>query len=655
VSGPAGLSESLSVVYANNVGAGAASASASYPGSDNYLGSSDSKTFTIAKASASISITWDNSTYDGDPNAASAQVDGVGGETDLSPAATLAYHSGSTASGSPLAGAPTDAGTYTVEASFAGNDNYNAKSATKTITIAKAGSTTVVSCAAGPFTYTGSAQTPCSVAVTGAGGLDLTPAPNYADNVNSGTATASYTFAGDANHLGSNGSDTFVIGKAASTTTVTCTAGPFIYNGSAQTPCSVSVTGAGGLNLTPAPSYENNVGAGTATAAYTYAGDANHTGSDDSKQFTIGKASSTTTVTCPAAAQPYTGSAITPCTAAATGAGGLDASRPVSYADNTAVGTASASASFDGDDNHDGSSGSATFAISKAPSVVTVTCGAGPFTYTGSAHEPCTAGVTGAGGLDETLPVTYANNVNAGSAMASASYAGDANHTGDSSSKSFTIAKAPSTVTVTCPSAPIPFTGSAITPCSAKVTGVGGLDQSLTIVYSANVNPGTATASAAFAGDANHLVSNGSATFAIGAWYGIGFYQPIGIASSKWVPAPGAAPAVTADTVWNAAKGGSTIPLKFNLFTTQGGQERTATADVKEFQASKLPACTGGAGDEVVEEFATTGATVLRYDTTGAQFIQNWATPKVSADTCYRVNVRFQDGSAIYAFIKLKK
>jgi hypothetical protein len=549
----------------------------------------------------------------------------------------------------------TGVGTCTVTANQSGNTNYNdAAQVTQAFSVAKAPTTTTVTCSGGPFTYSGSAQTPCSAVVIG-GGLNESLTVNYTDDTGAGTATASATFAGDANHLGSTDSKTFAIGKATSTTTVTCGAGPFTYNGSAQTPCSVSVTGAGGLNLTPAPSYENNVGAGTATASYTYAGDANHTGSDDSKQFTIGKASSTTTVACPAAAQPYTGSAITPCTAAATGAGGLDASRPVSYADNTAVGTASASASFDGDDNHDGSSGSATFAISKAPSVVTVTCSAGPFTYTGSAHEPCTAGVTGAGGLDETLPVTYANNVNAGSAMASASYAGDANHTGDSSSKSFTIAKAPSTVTVTCPSAPIPFTGSAITPCSAKVTGVGGLVQSLTIVYSANVNPGTATASAAFAGDANHLVSNGSATFAIGAWYGIGFYQPIGIASSKWVPAPGAAPAVTADTVWNAAKGGSTIPLKFNLFTTQGGQERTATADVKEFQASKLPACTGGAGDEVVEEFATTGATVLRYDTTGAQFIQNWATPKVSADTCYRVNVRFQDGSAIYAFIKLKK
>ena len=65
-------------------------------------------------------------------------VDGVGGETNLSPAADLTYYSGDDATGTPLAGAPTDAGTYTVEADFAGNGNYKPASATKTITIEKA-------------------------------------------------------------------------------------------------------------------------------------------------------------------------------------------------------------------------------------------------------------------------------------------------------------------------------------------------------------------------------------------------------------------------------------------------------------------------------------------------------------------------------------
>ena len=60
----------------------------------------------------------------------------------------------------------------------------------------------MVTIVGGPFTYTGAAHTPATVAVTGAGGLSLTPTANYANNVNAGTATASYTYAGDDNHAG---------------------------------------------------------------------------------------------------------------------------------------------------------------------------------------------------------------------------------------------------------------------------------------------------------------------------------------------------------------------------------------------------------------------------------------------------------------------
>ena len=142
-------------------------------------------------------------------------------------------------------------------------------------------------------TYTGSALTPCTVSVTGAGGLNLTPTPTYLNNTNAGIATASYTFSGDTNHDGSNDSKVFTIDQAASTTTVTCGAGPFTYKGNPHTPCSVSVTGAGLSLPAPTPTYANNTAAGTATASYTYPGDPNHTSSSDSEDFTIGKASAT--------------------------------------------------------------------------------------------------------------------------------------------------------------------------------------------------------------------------------------------------------------------------------------------------------------------------------------------------------------------------
>ena len=94
-------------------------------------------------------------------------------------------------------------------------------------------------------------------------GWSADPDPVYSNSTNAGTATASYTYAGDANHEGSNDSKDFTIAKAASTTAVSCPAS-VIYDGSAQTPCSVHVTGASGLDLTPTPSYSNNTSAGTA-------------------------------------------------------------------------------------------------------------------------------------------------------------------------------------------------------------------------------------------------------------------------------------------------------------------------------------------------------------------------------------------------------
>src|SRR2546427_3995821 len=81
--------------------------------------------------------------------------------------------------------------------------------------------------------------------------LSLTPNPVYANNTDAGTASASFTFAGDANHDGSSDAKTFEITKAPSTTTVTCTPTE-TYTGAAIEPCSVAVTGAN-LSLTPKP------------------------------------------------------------------------------------------------------------------------------------------------------------------------------------------------------------------------------------------------------------------------------------------------------------------------------------------------------------------------------------------------------------------
>src|SRR5207247_899307 len=99
-------------------------------------------------------------------------------------------------------------------------------------------------------------------------------------------------------------SATIVITPAASLTTVSG-AGSFVFDGSAHA-AGVLVTGAGSLSLTPSPSYSGGCSAApihvaqttptACTASYSFAGDGDHTGSNDSATIVITPAASLTTV-----------------------------------------------------------------------------------------------------------------------------------------------------------------------------------------------------------------------------------------------------------------------------------------------------------------------------------------------------------------------
>jgi hypothetical protein len=93
----------------------------------------------------------------------------------------------------------------------------------------------------------------------------------------------------------------------------------------------------------------------------------------------------------------FTGAAHTPCTVTVTGVSELTQSLAVNYANNTIVGTASASASYDGDANHNGSAGSATFAITQSrPTITWATPAAiNQGTALGAAQLNATASVAG--------------------------------------------------------------------------------------------------------------------------------------------------------------------------------------------------------------------------------------------------------------------
>src|SRR5699024_9576447 len=149
---------------------------------------------------------------------------------------------------------------------------------------------------------------------------------------------------------------------------------------------------------------------------------------------------------------------------------------------------------------------------------------------------------------------------------------------GTSDTVDFTIAKASSTVTVSCPTG-VYFTGAALTLCTAEVTGVGGLKKPVTdLVYSANTAVGTANVVATYAGDANHNGSTGTGSFAILAWRLGGFYQPVDMGG-----------------VVNTVKAGSTVPLKFEIFS--GSTELTSTSAVQGFTVNSVTCATGAVAD----------------------------------------------------------
>jgi hypothetical protein len=132
--------------------------------------------------------------------------------------------------------------------------------------------------------------------------------------------------------------------------------------------------------------------------------------------------------------------------------------------------------------------------------------------------------------------------------------------------------------------------------------------------------------------DAHGNTGTGTFTVTVRSLGLTGFYQPVDM-----------------NGVWNTVKGGSTVPLKFEIFA--GSTELTTVAAVASFTQQHV-VC-GGAALEDAIEVTSTGGTTLRYDGSGGQFIQNWQTPK-QPGACYKVTMRATDGSTLVANFKLK-
>jgi hypothetical protein len=142
-----------------------------------------SRTIVVDKATPTIEISSTRPIYNGQPQAASATVRGIGGAV-LTPHTVL--YNGSTTP-------PINAGTYSIEVQFAGDDNYAATTATGSFTIDKAA----------PYlewlpTITSSYGTPLSAAALNAtsnvaGTFEYSPAAGVVLNVGTHLLTATFT------------------------------------------------------------------------------------------------------------------------------------------------------------------------------------------------------------------------------------------------------------------------------------------------------------------------------------------------------------------------------------------------------------------------------------------------------------------------------
>ena len=264
--------------------------------------------------------------------------------------------------------------------------------------------------------------------------------------------------------------------------------------------------------------------AGSYTVYYKVKGN-NITHSDSSEQsFTVTIAPKTVTaaVSVEPTSYTYTGEAIVPTTVTVKdGTTVIPASEyTVAYGNNTNAGKATVTVK-DQDGGNYVVSGTATFTITKAE-LSGVTVSLKGWTYGDTAKTPTVSGNLGGGNVTYQYKAdnasTYTSTVptNAGTYTVKATVAESANYKAATATGSFTIA--PKTVTdaaVTLSQTSYAYTGRAFQPSVTVKDGTTVIPASeYTVVYTDNINVGTATVTVSDRAGGNYVVS-GTATFTI--------------------------------------------------------------------------------------------------------------------------------------------
>jgi len=409
-------------------------------------------------------------------------------------------------------------GTYTISATLsgAGLSNYNVTSNTGTFTIGKLAASVTPNAASKTYGSADPALTGTLAGFLPADGITATYSRTPGEAVGTYTISATLSGAGLSNYNVTSNTATFTIGKLAASVTPNAASKTYGAADPALTGTLAGFLPADGITATYSRTPGETVGTYTISATLSGAGLSNYAVTSNTGTFTIGKL--TASVTPNAASKTY-GTADPALTGTLTGflaADGITAS--YSRTPGEAVGTYTISATLSGAglSNYNVTSNTGTFTIGKL--AASVTPNAASKTY-GTADPALTGTLTGflaADGITATYSRTPGETVGTYTISATLSGAGLSNYAVTSNTATFTIGKLAASVT---PNAASKTYGTADPALTGTLTGflpADGITASYSRTPGEAVGTYTISATLSGAGLSNYNVTSNTAAFTIG-------------------------------------------------------------------------------------------------------------------------------------------
>lgn len=480
------------VGYTNNINAGTGTVTVT--GSGNFTGSK-SVTFTITRKAITadmITLSAETFVYDGSAHAPVATV--KDGETTLAVTTDYTIDITNTSDVSVGASGGTDVGNYRVK--ITGTGNYTGTAYKQYSIVAKDANTQFsVTLDYTTTVYDGSDKEPAVTVKEGTTTLTLNTdyTVAYADNKNVGTATVTVTGIG---HYGGTKTATFTISaKSLADGMVALTNIPTTFNGTNQKP---TVTVTDGSALTASDYTITNPG-GTNAGTYSVivSGMGNYSGSV-TKTFTIAPLdiSSATMTLNTLSSYVYDGLPKEPGVKLIVFADDLTVSADgytVSYSANVDIGTVTVTAT--GKVNYTGTN-TATFAITPCPITEDmITLSNEEYVYNGNLQKPAVTVMNGALTLDPTTDYDLENDGGTTVGVYQVQVTGKGNYSGTATKRYRIVDQIAYSFDVELSTESVVYDGKAQEPTVTVKDGFKLLEQDkhYTLVYTNNVNVGTAS------------------------------------------------------------------------------------------------------------------------------------------------------------------